>query len=101
MASGWPPSGRDLLGLAIASRTGQFVFLSRPEGPGVPMGFQQVPEPKVVKNRAHVDLVVDDKEATQRWIEAHGGHKIEQHSLGDFTWFRMADPEGNEFCIHE
>jgi len=71
-----------LLGLDIASRTGQFVFLSRPDGPGVPMGFQQVPEPKVVKNRAHVDLVVEDKETTQRWIEEHGGHKIEQHSIG-------------------
>ncbi|GAA4373183.1 VOC family protein [Paeniglutamicibacter cryotolerans] len=51
--------------------------------------FQLVPEPKTVKNRAHLDVRL----AVDGAIYLHTG------SQGPHSWFTMADPEGNEFCI--
>jgi hypothetical protein len=36
------------------------------------IGFQKVPEGKIVKNRVHIDFVAKDEEATEREIEAMG-----------------------------
>jgi predicted enzyme related to lactoylglutathione lyase len=63
--------------------------------------FQRVPEPKTVKNRLHLDIVVPDVEAASARIESLGGAR---HPDGDFrengwTWRVMTDPEGNEFCL--
>ena len=35
--------------------------------------FQRVPEPKSVKNRLHLDIAVEDREAATERIEALGG----------------------------
>ena len=64
--------------------------------------FQRVPEPKVGKNRVHVDVIVDDLEEGTKKVEALGGHWTEPGTTLDidgFSWRVMADPEGNEFCI--
>jgi hypothetical protein len=60
-------------------------------GPGI--CFQRVPEPKVVKNRVHLDIVVDDLEAATT-----GGEHPDFHEAG-WRWRTMADPEGNEYCL--
>lgn len=89
-----------LLGTEIASRVdgGRFLFLHPTEGcPAI--GIQRVPERKETKNRVHVDLEVEDPEATARWVREHGGNRVADHRLGDFHWRVMADPEGNEFCL--
>ena len=65
--------------------------------------LQRVPEPKVGKNRAHFDLVVDELDASTAQVEALGGSWIEPgktHELEGFSWRCMADPEGNEFCLY-
>jgi predicted enzyme related to lactoylglutathione lyase len=95
------PFWAELLGYEIGSRVTQFIFLRDPERRGLAMGLQQVPEPKERKNRAHVDLIVDDLTSAHDWVIEHGGRKLAQHAIGDFTWYVMADPEGNEFCMHE
>ncbi len=42
-----------------------------PDATGPKLVFQQVPEPKTAKNRAHLDLVVDDIEtAAARFVDA-------------------------------
>ena len=69
---------------------------------GVPMiVFQRTDESKVVRNRLHFDVNVDDiEEATQR-IEALGGRRIDA-AIGSevgYAFRAVADPEGNEFCI--
>lgn len=64
-----------------------------------PLLFQKVPEPKVVKNRVHLDLrgeVMADEVARLREL---GATVIAERSLGRFSWTVMADPEGNELCI--
>ena len=34
-------------------------------------------------------------------VEELGGSFLEDHSVNDFAWKVMADPEGNEFCIRD
>lgn len=57
--------------------------------------FQLVPEPKVVKNRVHLELVADDLTTEIDRLVSLGA--TEMHRVGSRT--TMADPEGNEFCI--
>jgi predicted enzyme related to lactoylglutathione lyase len=63
------------------------------------MAFQRVPEDKVVKNRAHVDLRIDDLDAVTDLVERLGGSRVEDHDEEGFRWRVMQDPEGNEFCL--
>jgi predicted enzyme related to lactoylglutathione lyase len=70
-------------------------------GHGVALTLQRVPEPKTVKNRLHLDLLVDDVEGELRRLESLGASRITaaaRHEYGQ-TWFVLADPEGNEFCL--
>jgi predicted enzyme related to lactoylglutathione lyase len=91
---------KDLLEVEIAGTFGKnFVFLKRPSQDALAMAFQRVPEDKVGKNRAHVDVHVEDLEATTTWIEANGGRRIEDHLEEDLHWRVVADPENNEFCL--
>lgn len=89
-----------LLGTEVETRLddGRFVFLRATDG-GVSIGIQRVPERKETKNRVHMDLEVDDLEASTRWVRSHGGSRVADHQMGTFRWRVMADPEGNEFCL--
>jgi predicted enzyme related to lactoylglutathione lyase len=80
----------------------QFVVLSPPEGdPRPTLILQQVPEAKAVKNRMHLDLHAPDRDAEVARLEALGARKLQErpNCIGDYCWFLMADPEGNEFCV--
>ncbi|GAA4726468.1 VOC family protein [Isoptericola chiayiensis] len=83
--------------------------VSDPDGSGPRIFIQQVPEPKTVKNRVHLDLNVsagrtggerlEVLRAEAARLEAIGARTVEERSeLGD-TWIVMQDPEGNEFCL--
>jgi hypothetical protein len=67
--------------------------------PGFGLELQQVPEDKIVKNRAHFDLYIADGElGVDRLIEL-GASKIQHFDkTGGAKWYVMAGPEGNEFC---
>ncbi len=60
--------------------------------------FLEVPEPKIVKNRLHLDLRPDDQEAEVARLDGLGARRIDI-GQGDVTWVVMADPEGNELCV--
>lgn len=80
---------------------GQFVVLSR-TADGLTVGFQQVPDAKSGKNRLHLDLIVEDLDASTAEIEGLGGRWLEPgetRELEGFRWRQMADPDGNEFDI--
>jgi hypothetical protein len=71
-------------------------------GSGPIIWFQIVLEAKTGKNRLHLDLVVDDLDASTAEIETLGGRWLDPgitHHLEGFQWRRMADPHGNEFDI--
>jgi hypothetical protein len=65
---------------------------------GVTLLFGADPEEKVVKNRVHLDLRPDDRDAEVARAEALGATRVDI-GQGDQTWVVLADPEGNEFCI--
>ena len=94
----------EVIGVPIEARLGdppQYVNLA-PAGPGAPrICFQRVPEPKIIKNRLHFDLQVDDVDQACRRIEALGGHRRDDYDFHEhgYSWRRMADPDGNEFCL--
>ena len=54
--------------------------------------INQVPEPKTVKHRIHLDVYGSSIED----LEAIGASTIDADS---FPWVVMADPEGGEFCL--
>lgn len=81
-------------------------WLHDPTGVAPRLCLLQVPEPKTVKNRLHLDLRVSGGgTATQRWtrvtdevarLRTAGAvvlHEFDGHHVV------MADPEGNEFCV--
>ncbi|GAA3050808.1 VOC family protein [Streptomyces roseofulvus] len=85
-----------------------------PAGAGPRVWFQQVPEPKTVKNRVHLDLKVGggrgvplavrrarvDGEVAR--LTALGATVLrtmdEPHGM-DYYAVVLQDPEGNEFCV--
>jgi predicted enzyme related to lactoylglutathione lyase len=90
---------RDAAGLVVDGRVeGRYVSLS---GHGVALTLQRVDEPKVVKNRMHLDLLVGDVEEAVRRCEDLGASRLTATAREEFgqRWFVLADPEGNEFCV--
>jgi predicted enzyme related to lactoylglutathione lyase len=63
------------------------------------IGFQKVPESKVVKNRVHLDFWAADEEAAARALEAMGAARRWVSEDPEDPFVVLADPEGNEFCL--
>ena len=64
--------------------------------------FIEVPDEKVVKNRAHFDLVPSDRRRDEEveQLVAAGATVVGDHRRPDGSgWVTLADPEGNEFCV--
>jgi catechol 2,3-dioxygenase-like lactoylglutathione lyase family enzyme len=88
-----------VLGIEEKARYPNFVWMSRMSDGGPALAFQVVPEKKSVKNRMHLDLTVEDREAFAEFVLSLGGNRVADHEVEGFHWTVMADPEGNEFCI--
>jgi glyoxalase superfamily protein len=70
--------------------------------PGAPrLWFQRVPEPKVVKNRVHLDLCIGAVDAVDAELDrlVGLGATVLGRDVGKPGWMILADPEGNEFCV--
>lgn len=61
--------------------------------------FLRVHDAKQVKNRLHLDLRPDDRDAEVARLQALGARRVDIGQRGDESWVVMADPEGNEFCV--
>jgi catechol 2,3-dioxygenase-like lactoylglutathione lyase family enzyme len=59
----------------------------------------RVPDRKHVKNRLHLDLRPDDRDAEVARLESLGATRADIGQAGGESWVVMADPEGNEFCV--
>jgi predicted enzyme related to lactoylglutathione lyase len=98
------PFWAGLLGTTIEDRLGdppQYINLAATVAGAPHVSFQRVPEPKVLKNRLHLDISVDDVETASRRVEAMGGRRLDDFDFHEhgYSWRRMADPDGNEFCL--
>ena len=63
--------------------------------------FFAVPDgPKQVKNRIHLDVNPTDRDqdAELERLLALGARPVDI-GQGDVSWYVLADPEGNEFCL--
>lgn len=69
---------------------------------GTNLYFQRVPESKVGKNRVHVCLRPDGRQADelQRLLAVGATVVDDRRELPEHGgWVILADPEGNEFCL--
>ena len=78
-----------------------FWVAGMPGAVGLRLVFVNVPEPKTVKNRVHLDLVPGGSQAEElARIESLGGRVIDdRRQATPGGWVVMADPEGNEFDL--
>jgi hypothetical protein len=63
--------------------------------------FQLVPEPKVSKNRCHIDLLVGPEQADgeRDRLLALGAVMVATNSDRGPVTHTLRDPQGNEFCV--
>jgi predicted enzyme related to lactoylglutathione lyase len=78
---------------------GEYVLVGPASGDGMRLGLQRVPEPRVGKNRMHVDWAADDRTAEVARLEELGAAVVASHSVPGLVWTVLADPEGNVFCV--
>jgi hypothetical protein len=64
-----------------------------PEAPFQWLVFVPVPEPKMVKNRIHIDVTTAD---VRLLVDA--GARLLRAKDDEIGWSVLADPDGNEFC---
>ena len=111
-----PPDGFDswddalvAWGVPEEERDSAYAILD-PDGVGPRLFFQKVSEPKVAKNRVHLDVTVTQprepidarREAVDSAVarvEQLGATRGDTFDRDSEYWVVMADPEGNEFCI--
>jgi catechol 2,3-dioxygenase-like lactoylglutathione lyase family enzyme len=92
----------DVLGREVADHPTQenAVVLVDDEGVHGPrLAFHQVPEPKTVRNRLHLDLITTDFEVETERLIGLGAHTIREIEQGGGRWTTFADVEGNEFDL--
>ncbi|MDV9194683.1 VOC family protein [Streptomyces sp. Wh19] len=68
---------------------------------GALLYFNQVPEPKTIKNRIHLCLrpTTSREEEIERLLNLGATLVTDRREPGGAGWAVLADPEGNEFCV--
>ena len=71
------------------------------DGSGLVLQLQRVDEPKMGKNRMHLDIHVDDLEPEVERLVELGARPVDGEVMREsgHEWRVMLDPEGNEFCV--
>jgi hypothetical protein len=95
--------------LASYGETGEgpaAAWLHDPAGIGPRLSLLPVPEPKVAKNRLHMDVrVAGEGSPSERWARIRAMvDRLTEAGATTLATFEghhvvMADPEGNEFCV--
>jgi len=95
----------DILGHQVSERNPGEYEVYAPSGTSTPLYFMNVPEPKSLKNRLHLDITTDGplEERVARLV-ASGATLVElRQDPATFAnpdiWAVLRDPEGNEFCV--
>ena len=92
----------EALGWAVTYQADDEVEIGPPAGgPGVPLSFVSVPDPKTGKNRIHLDLRsasdAEQADLVERLVRL--GASPADIGQDGTPWVVLADPEGNEFCV--
>ena len=100
-----PTLGRfwaDVLGRQVAedSTSEHVILLGGDEDTSRPLiAFNKVPEPKIVKNRLHLDLVSETFDAETERLLGLGAQRLRDLQGDQVRWTTFADIEGNEFDL--
>lgn len=94
-----------VLSCGVVERNPEEFLVGDPAGEATPLYFMRVPEPKVGKNRLHLDLVTEgslDDEVTR--LQGLGARLVEVRQdpgtmTNPDTWAVLEDPEGHVFCV--
>lgn len=82
-----------LAALGHTPETDPSVAVDAPDG-SLTLFCQEVPEPRTVKNRMHLDLELSSDAEWDRLLEL--GATVVDHQP---EWTVMEDPQGNVFCV--
>ncbi len=93
-----------VLGYDVSERNPDEFLASDPNGVAMPVYFMRVPEPKVGKNRLHLDLVAASMDEEVERLVALGARLVEHRQDPDTydhpdIWSVLEDPESNVFCV--
>ena len=91
----------EALGLEPLGSVENYALLASGDGNLPKLLLQKVSEPKLAKNRMHLDIETIDVEAEVRRLEAIGARRLETTPRSEHgsQWVVMVDPEENEFCV--
>lgn len=76
-----------------------WAVLRDPEGKGVNVSLQVVPERRSGKNRLHLDLYTTDQAGEVERLLALGATRFPRTPEADEDFIVLEDPEGNVFCV--
>ncbi len=87
-----------VLGWQVSERAEGIVSIG--DGPFT-IDLVAVPEPKQLKNRVHLDVNPTDRDqdAELDRLRSLGATQVDVGQPADASWYVLADPEGNEFCL--
>jgi len=94
-----------VLGYVELDRVDGSIEIGPPEagfgGPQPTIVFDRTDEPKSGKLRLHIDVNATDcdQEAELDRLLAAGARRADIGQAGNESWYVLADPEGNEFCL--
>lgn len=78
----------------------ELAYIADPSGATRGIFFQRVPEPKVAKNRVHLDLRPSGSMAAEiERLLGLGATVVGRVDVEGSFWTVMQDPEGNELCV--
>jgi len=94
----------EALGWEVGDESDDRIRVLPTDGTRFRLEFVPVPEPKVGRNRLHLDLTttsLEDQERSAARLVELGGRPIDVGQAPDDEHIVLADPEGNELCLIE
>ncbi len=90
-----------VLGWGIVEESDEGVSIASADGAWPFIDIFPVPDPKVRKNRLHLDLRADGSATSEELdrLLRLGASTVDVGQSPEATWVVLADPEGNEFCL--
>ncbi len=88
----------EVLGYRILDEDANEVMVGAGDDSHPILFFTRSADSKVGKNRLHLDLSPDDRDAEVERLVNMGARNVDI-GQGDRSWVVLADPEGNEFCV--
>ncbi len=90
-----------VLSVEVDAEGNEFFATVNRAADGPTLMFLQVPEPRTVKNRLHLDLATADWATELDRLLTLGAQRLDEHDEYGTHWITLADPEGNVFDLAE